>query len=87
MDHTPVLSHRHIWGCLVFIPNEKAQGSKSPKWETRSRCDVYLGHRSTYTGSVVKDLKPKPLHVSPQYHIIFDDNFHCFINEKRRDSK
>ena len=35
----------------------------------------YLGHSPTHVGSVAMVLNPKNLHVSPQYHVIFDDNF------------
>ena len=31
VDHDPVLSNRHPWGCSDFILNKKAQDGKSPK--------------------------------------------------------
>ena len=74
VDHAPVLSHRHPWGCPVFILNKEAQDGKSPKWQPRSRCGIYLGHSPTHAGSVAMVLNPETIHVSPQYHIVFDDN-------------
>ena len=54
---------------------EKSQGGKSSKWDPRSRCATYLGNSPTYIGSVAMVLNPKTLHVSPQYHVVFDDIF------------
>ena len=47
----------------------------SPKWEPRSRMGIYLGHSPTHAGSVAMVLNPRTLHVSPQYHVVFDDTF------------
>ena len=75
VDSAPVVSNKHPWGCPVFVLNEKAQNGKSPKWEPRSRVAIYLGHSPTHAGSVAMVLNPRTLHVSPQYHVVFDDNF------------
>ena len=40
-----------------------------------SRCGIYLGHNPTHAGSVAMVLNSATLHVSPQYHVIFDDIF------------
>ena len=45
------------------------------KWEPRSRLGVYLGHSPSRAGSVSLVLNPKTLHVSPQFHVVFDDSF------------
>ena len=71
----PIVSNRHPWGCPIFVLTKEAQGSKSPKWEPRSRMGIYLGNSPTHAGSVAMVLNPKTLHVSPQYHVIFDDTF------------
>ena len=71
----PVISNRHTWGCPVFILTKKAQENKSAKWEPRSRCGIYLGHSPTHAGNVAMVLNPKTLHVSPQFHVVFDDTF------------
>ena len=75
VDCAPVLSNRHPWGCPVFVLISKAQDGKAPKWDPRSRVGIYLGHSPTHAGSVAMVLNPKTLHVSPQYHVVFDDNF------------
>ena len=45
------------------------------KWEPRSRLGFYLGHSPYHTGSVALVLNPRTLHVSPQFHVVFDDYF------------
>ena len=67
----------HPFGCPVFVLDSGLQsaGATIPKWEPRSRVGVYLGHSPCHAGSVALVLNPRTLHVSPQYHIVFDDEF------------
>ena len=66
----------HTWGCPCYILDAKLQtGSMLAKWEPRSRLGVYLGHSPCHAGSVALVLNPRTLHVSPQFHVVFDDNF------------
>jgi hypothetical protein len=46
-----------------------------PKWESRSRMGVYLRPSPFHAGSEALIFNPKSARVSPQYHVIFDDNF------------
>ena len=46
-----------------------------PKWEPRSRLGIYVGHSPSHAGSVALVLNPRTGHVSPQYHVVFDDLF------------
>ena len=65
----------HTWGCPVFVLEAKAQSGKAPKWDPKARVGIYLGHSPCHAGSVTLVLNPRTLHVSPQYHVVFDDNF------------
>ena len=65
----------HQWGCPVLVLDKRAQSGCIPKWEPKARVGVYLRHSPCHAGSVVLVLNPKTLHVSPQYHVVFDDNF------------
>ena len=66
----------HPFGCPVFVLDHRGQnGSMIPKWEPRSRVGIYLGHSKDHAGNVALVLNPRTLHVSPQYHLIFDDTF------------
>ena len=45
------------------------------KWEQCSRLGIYLGHLPCHAGSVALVLNPTTLHISPQFHVAFDDEF------------
>ena len=54
----------------------RSQGNISgmPKWEPYSRAGLYIGHSPFHAGSVALVLNPYTVHVSPQFHVVFDDN-------------
>ena len=66
----------HTFGCPCYVLDKELQnGGMVPKWEPRSRLGMYLGHSPCHAGSVALVLNPKTLHVSPQFHVAFDDTF------------
>jgi hypothetical protein len=67
----------HPFGCPVFVLQAGLQnvGGTIPKWEPRTRVGVYLGHSPYHAGLVALVMNPRTLHVSPQYHLVFDDEF------------
>ena len=69
--------HHHTWGCPVYVLDAGLQSSFSqiPKWQPRSRVGVYVGHSPSHTGSVALVLHPSTGHISPQFHVVFDDDF------------
>ena len=71
------LRHYHPFGCPVFVLSSGLQspGSQIPKWDPRARVGIYLGHSPCHAGLVALVLNPKTLRVSPQYHVVFDDDF------------
>ena len=73
----PDLKTYHPFGCPVFVLNSRLQssGGSIPKWDPRARVGVYLGHSPCHAGSVALVLNPKTLIVSPQFHVVFDDEF------------
>ena len=75
LKYTSNLKDQHTWGCPVFVLSAKARELKIPKWDPRARVGVYLGHSPSHAGTVALVLNPITLHVSPQYHVIFDDNY------------
>ena len=54
---------------------QSAGGPGAPKWEPRARLGIYVGHSPIHAGSVALVLNPKTGLVSPQYHVVFDDDF------------
>ena len=72
------LSHFHTFGCPVYILDARLQsvgGGGPPKWDPRARLEIYIGHSPSHAGSVALVMNPKTGLVSPQFHLVFDDNF------------
>ena len=68
--------HQHTFGCPCYVLETPLQsGIGKPKWSERSRVGAYLGHSSNHSQSVALVLNLKTGHVSPQFHIVFDDDF------------
>ena len=66
----------YTWGCPCHVLDSRAQtGNMRPKWEPKSRLGIYVGNSPCHAGNVALVLNPKTMHVSPQYHLIFDDEF------------
>jgi hypothetical protein len=59
----------------TFILSGVQYGLKIPKWHPRSRQAVYIGHSPKHAHTVPVVLNLKTGHCSPQYHVVFDDNF------------
>ena len=72
------LKNFHTFGCPVYVLDARLQsagGAGPPKWDARSRLGIYVGHSPLHAGSVALVLNPKTGLVSPQYHVVFDDDF------------
>ncbi len=75
-DFIDPLTH-HTFGSPCFVLDSHLQPGigGAPKWEPRSRLGIYVGHSPSHAGSVALVLNPRTGHVSPQYHVVFDDQF------------
>ena len=60
--------------CFILYP-KICQKKSIPKWKPRSRQAVYLGTSPQHEGSVALVLNLKTGYISPQFHIVFDDDF------------
>ena len=58
-----------------MLRSQLQEGKSLPKFEPRSRVGKFLGHSSQHYDNVALVLNPKTDHISPQYHILFDDKF------------
>ena len=68
--------HFHPFGCPVYILHEAIQDNKKPpRWNPRSRVGIYLGKSKHHASDVAWVLNTKTGNVSPQYHVVHDDNF------------
>ena len=66
---------QHTFGCPVYVMTGPAQSNVLPKWDPRARLGVYLGHSPHHATSTALVLHLETLNVSPQFHVIYDDNF------------
>ena len=46
-----------------------------PKWQPCVRVRIYLGRSPAHASNVALVLNPKTGLVSPQFHVVFDDDF------------
>jgi hypothetical protein len=68
----------HTFGSPCYVLDSRLQsagGPGAPKWEPRSRLGIYVGHSPNHAGSVALVLNPKTGLISPQFHVVFDDDF------------
>jgi hypothetical protein len=47
----------------------------TPKWEPQFCLGIYVGHSPSHAGVVALVINPRTCHISPQYHVVFDDKF------------
>lgn len=72
----PYLHDLHTFGCPVFVLDSPLQsGQKTPLWQDRAITGLYLGRLPQHAGNVSLILNLRTGHVSPQFHVIFDDDF------------
>ena len=69
------LKYHHAWGYPVHLLGAILQGKIAglPKWEPLSHAVIYLGHSIFHGVSVSLVINPATCHVSPQFHVVFDD--------------
>ena len=80
-DH---LRNLHVWGAPAFVLDPKLQdGKKIPKWEPRSRQGMHLGWSPLHASNVPLILNLHTGHVSPQFHVVFDDWFSTVSSEDK----
>lgn len=67
----------HTFGCPCYILDSRLQSSTIgvPNWEPRARLGIYLGRSPAHASNVALVLNPKTGLVSPQFHVVFDDDF------------
>jgi Reverse transcriptase (RNA-dependent DNA polymerase) len=77
VDVAPRVKHSHTFGCPVYVLDATLQtaGGQIEKWKERSRVGLYLGASPRHSKRVALVLNLQTGHVSPQFHIAFDDNF------------
>ena len=81
----PKLRHFHAFSCPKYVlDNALQRGQSLPKWRQRSSLGVYLKPSPNHALSVALVLNPRAGHVSPQFHVKFDDFFETVQKEAYR---
>jgi hypothetical protein len=66
----------HPLFCPLYVLDRCMQeGTSPPKWTKRTTQKVYVRHLHHYSKSIPMVWDPKTKLVSPQFHVMFDDNF------------
>ena len=74
-DHSE-LKRTHPFGCPVYVLDPTLQdGKKIPKWNSRARLGMFVGFSHEHSSLAPLVLNLQTGHISPQYHVIFDDKF------------
>ena len=71
------LKHYHTFGCPVYSLDSRLQTNPKgvPEWKLHSRLGIYVGYSPVHADSVALVLNPKTGLVSPQYCVVFDNQF------------
>jgi hypothetical protein len=70
-----IRDHR-VFGCPVYVLHKALQdGNSIGKWSARSWQGVYVGHLSCHSGSIPLVYNPASTHISPQFHVTYDEFF------------
>jgi hypothetical protein len=70
----PKAQYSHTFGSPVYVLDDRLQqGKRIPKWSNRARVGVYLGSSPRHSRKVALVLNLATGHVSPQFHVRFDD--------------
>ncbi len=71
-----VLRCTHVFGCPVYVLDAALQdGNKIPKWNPWAHLGLFLGFSDLHSSQVPLVLNVESRHISPQFHVIFDDKF------------
>jgi hypothetical protein len=67
---------KHPLFCPVFILDRRLQqGTSHPKWKQQAKKKVHVEHLHHYSRYAPLIWDPKTKLVSPQFHMVFYDNF------------
>ena len=71
------MKYFHTLFCPVYVLDSRLHSAAGtgPSGEPKSRIGVYLGHSPFHAGSVALVFNPSSGRVSPQYHVVFNDEF------------
>ena len=66
----------HVLFCPFFVLDSRLQDRVSlPRWDGRVRADMHVGRSPQHASGVALALNLSTGHMSPQFHVVFDDKF------------
>ena len=84
-DHRDLLCS-HVWGCPAIVLEPQLQNDqKLPKWNRRACIGQFLGYLDQHLSLVANVRHMLTGHVSPQFHVVFDDLFKTVIQDGDND--
>jgi hypothetical protein len=70
------MEYFRVFGSSVFVFDKKLQdGDSLSKWKACSWLGVHVGHFLEHSDNVPVIYNPQMMHIPPQYHVMFDDQF------------
>jgi hypothetical protein len=70
-----------VFGCPVYVLHKKLQDGESfNKWKARCWTGVYVGNSTCHASNIPLIYNYQTTHVSPQFHVIFDEGFQSITN-------
>ena len=79
------IEHLTLQREVYFLDPALQQGCKILKWQPRSCCGIFVGFSIKNSIHVPLILRRATVHISPKFHLIFDDSFRTVLyiyNEK-----
>ena len=78
LDPSPLdVKSFHTFGSPCYVLDNRLQSGLSmvPKWDRRARMGIYVGRSPAHASNIALVLNPRTGHVSPQFHVVYDDDF------------
>ena len=81
-----MLRRCRVFGCPAYVLDARLQdGKKIPKWSSRARTGVFLGFSKRHSSLVANILNVKTGHISPQFHVVYDEKFQTVCSDRSFD--
>ena len=71
------MSNFHTFGRPCYVLDHQLQSGNGVvlKWEPRACMGIYVGRSPSHASNVALIFNLRTGHISPQFHIVFDDDF------------
>ena len=77
------LDHSYPFGVPAYVLNAQLQdGHKLPRFNKKKQQGVFVGPSPMHANTVGLIYSPRTHHVSPQFHVIYDDYFETVPNDR-----